>query len=340
MIVLALLAAVTNFGETELVLTGLDPIELIAGREVAGKEEFSADYLRHHYRFVSAANRDAFLANTVRFAVQNGGACGSMGAMSGKGTPDRFAVVEGRIFLFASDGCRNSVVSNPAAYTAPLPAVPIATTSESSRAKSMINRAIAAHGGEAVRRMRSVSWGRATPYEDQGQPKIWWSRYAILGPQKFAKWEQSPTDRYYFVKYGSAAVDGGREGNYGVHPGEVRALTALCARNPMGVLMGLSEPVKVTEDGNGVVMVRDDIVFEVRFDRVGRIQNVRYRDYIAGPIGTVERDYGNYKSVNGVSLPMSSRSRLNGGEWGSSQIFDEVIVNGPVPSVFREAFTN
>lgn len=339
MIALTLFAVLATQNQTELVLTGLDPVELIAGRQVPGREEFSTDYLRHHYRFSSAANREAFLTNTIKYAVQNGGACGKMGAMTGKGSPDRFAVVQGRIYLFASDGCRDGVVGNPAPYFAERSTVGQISNQTAYLANERLQQAIAVHGGDAVKNLRNVQWGRATQYEEGGVQKVWWTRDAITGTDKFAHWAQSPTLIYYFVRQGSHAVDGDRKGRFGVHPGELRELTATFARHPAGILMGLGRPVNMTQDGEGIIMVRDDIVYEVRFDRNGRIGKVSYRDFAAGPVTDVEREFSNNVRVSGVWLPKSWRTRFNGGNWGAVQTLDELVVNGQYPSIFQEAFS-
>jgi hypothetical protein len=42
-------------------------------------------------------------AEPERFAVQMGGGCGRMGPLSGSCSPERFAVHDGRIDIFASD---------------------------------------------------------------------------------------------------------------------------------------------------------------------------------------------------------------------------------------------
>ncbi|MBM4013781.1 MAG: hypothetical protein FJ293_02315 [Planctomycetes bacterium] len=94
-------------------LRGLDPIELIDGREVEGAPELAVDHGGFRYHFISEDTRELFLADPERYGVQWDGACGRMGPLSGVGHPDRFAVWNERIWLFASDQCRTGFLKSP-----------------------------------------------------------------------------------------------------------------------------------------------------------------------------------------------------------------------------------
>ncbi|MSR48367.1 MAG: hypothetical protein EXS13_15120 [Planctomycetes bacterium] len=99
--------------ESQLVLKGFDPIELIDGREVEGHAKLDVEHGAFRYRFVSEDNRDLFLAEPEQWGVQWDGACGRMGPLSGTGSPDRFAVWDSRIWVFASDPCRAGFLKAP-----------------------------------------------------------------------------------------------------------------------------------------------------------------------------------------------------------------------------------
>lgn len=91
-----------------------DPVELVAGREVDGRPDLSIERDGYTYRFASEANRAAFEREPSRFEVADGGACGSMGPLSGLGDARRFVVHEGRIYFFASEQCRDTFLRDPA----------------------------------------------------------------------------------------------------------------------------------------------------------------------------------------------------------------------------------
>ncbi len=128
-------------------LRGLDPVELCAGREVAGEATLSARHDGRTYAFASEANRAAFTADPERYGVQWGGACARMGPASGKGAPDLFLVHEGRIYLFASEACRTTFSKDPAAFFDPDETPPTGTNAEAVAGATWIERAVEALGG-------------------------------------------------------------------------------------------------------------------------------------------------------------------------------------------------
>lgn len=100
-------------------LKGFDPVALADGKEVSGRSDLTATHGIYRYQFVDEANRRKFLSDPERFAIQMGGGCARMGPLAGLGNPDRFLVHEGRIYIFASDGCRSSFQKAPARFLAP-----------------------------------------------------------------------------------------------------------------------------------------------------------------------------------------------------------------------------
>lgn len=64
--------------------------------------------------FASEESRETFKADPARFEIQLGDPCARMGALSSCADPDRYAVHEGRIYIFASDGCRTARSAAPA----------------------------------------------------------------------------------------------------------------------------------------------------------------------------------------------------------------------------------
>ncbi|MCI0523828.1 MAG: hypothetical protein L0Y75_01065, partial [Acidobacteria bacterium] len=89
-------------------LKGFDPIELADNREVKGLENLSVARGKYRYLFASEANKKLFEKSPDRYQIQMGGGCGRMGSLSGVGNPDRYYVFDRRIYIFASEQCRNS----------------------------------------------------------------------------------------------------------------------------------------------------------------------------------------------------------------------------------------
>jgi YHS domain-containing protein len=143
-------------------LRGLDPIALAKDKEEAGKPEFVVDRCGFRYQFASAANRETFLADPEPHEIQFGGACARMGPLSGAGDPQRWHVHGERIYIFASDQCRDAFKKRPDAFlpvlvTAPTDAAAIAA------GKALLGRAAAAHGGsERIRAWRTYRHARTS----------------------------------------------------------------------------------------------------------------------------------------------------------------------------------
>lgn len=322
---------------TSLVLDGLDPVLLVEGKQVIGQPHLTAAYLRHEYRFSTEENLARFKADPVRFAVQNGGACAKMGELTGRGSPSRWVVTRGKIFLFASDGCKSSFLQNEERYFEAVEVAPPATPEDRKRAQKVFDTMIQAHGGSsALRSAKHFQWQYDTPYKQDGKDLVWHTVYALMGPNKYAYWEVGERDKAFFSVDGSAAFEGKRGEVYGVHPGEQRQLKALFARSPAGILMGASSPVATLEGGaRGLVMARDDVVFRVYLDpKTFRIDRVAFKDRFFGPVNDIEIEYSDYANVAGIALPKRERTRKKGGEWGHPKEVASWSINGPVPDVF------
>lgn len=71
------------------------------GRPVSGVNEFTAEHEGATYRFASAVNRDAFVADPARYAPQYGGYCAFGTAMGRKfdGDPTAWAIVDDKLYL-------------------------------------------------------------------------------------------------------------------------------------------------------------------------------------------------------------------------------------------------
>jgi YHS domain-containing protein len=334
-----LVSAVAMSGQPILALTGLDPIDLIHGKELAGDKSYSSSFGRHQYQFCSEAHLKQFENEPLKYAVQNGGACGKMGAMTGQGSPDRWLVANGMIFLFASDGCRDTFKSRVDEYFKPIEKPPLTTETELSRAADAFKKMIAAHGGEsALSKLRNVEWTYEIPYKENGVSKIWLTKGAILDKERYALWEQWDSGKSFFVTDRNRSVEGSLKGTFSIHPGELREFTATVARNPIAVLMGMATPLKGSEDRKSIVMSYQDIAFTVELDKASRIARIRFVDKYAGPVSSVVVEYSDYVDVEGVALPKTRRVKVNDGLWGKTSTITAITAGKPEPDVFVEAF--
>jgi len=83
-------------------IRGYDPVAYFTEEKaVAGKPEFTAEYQGATWRFASAANRDAFVADPAKYAPQYGGYCAwavSQG-YTAPIDPDAWTVRDGKLYL-------------------------------------------------------------------------------------------------------------------------------------------------------------------------------------------------------------------------------------------------
>jgi putative intracellular protease/amidase len=104
MIVGGLIAAMPA-GEPQkpVVLKGLDVVQLIDGKEVAGSADLFVEHGKFRYLFASEKDRDAFRATPDNYAVQMNGNCLMSTSMAGD--PNLFTVYKGKIYLAGSKSC-------------------------------------------------------------------------------------------------------------------------------------------------------------------------------------------------------------------------------------------
>ncbi len=70
-------------------------------KPVRGSKDFTAKHDGVTWRFASASNRDAFVANPSRYAPQYGGYCAwaVSNGYTAKGDPNAWSVVDGKLYL-------------------------------------------------------------------------------------------------------------------------------------------------------------------------------------------------------------------------------------------------
>ena len=103
--------------KARLALKGQDPIELIAGKTVQGKEELSAVHKKLRYLFATPQNKQKFEADPARYAIQGNGEC--IVAPDAPADPSIFTVYEGKIYAFATPQCVTRFKEDPRRYTDP-----------------------------------------------------------------------------------------------------------------------------------------------------------------------------------------------------------------------------
>ena len=98
-------------------LEGLDPVMLVQGKEVMGKEEISITRGGFQYWFANAENKAKFEKEPTRYEIQMGGSCPVVPGATGN--PDLFVVHKERIYIFATNGCVAEFKADPDKFVKP-----------------------------------------------------------------------------------------------------------------------------------------------------------------------------------------------------------------------------
>jgi YHS domain-containing protein len=104
-----------------LALKGYDPVAYFTdSKAVAGNPEYEAVYDGARYRFASARNLQLFKADPDRYAPQYAGACTAGIAMGVKveSDPEKWVIVDGKLFIFSSAETADSMRADPAGMIA------------------------------------------------------------------------------------------------------------------------------------------------------------------------------------------------------------------------------
>lgn len=131
------------------VLEGLDPVLLIQGQEVQGKDKISVTRGRFQYLFANEENKALFEKDPRRYEIQLDGTCARMGPTS-LGKPDLYLVYQDRLYLFASPNCLKAFKAAPEKYLEPdedsSPKMTI-TVEAAKKGQALIAKAVEAIGG-------------------------------------------------------------------------------------------------------------------------------------------------------------------------------------------------
>lgn len=103
-------------GEPDKVaIKGYDTVAYFTeGQPTKGNPEFVFAWNDAQWQFASAAHRDMFASNPVRYAPRFGGSC-SMGLTLGKkvaANPEVWTIVDGKLYLYFSSGARDKFQQN------------------------------------------------------------------------------------------------------------------------------------------------------------------------------------------------------------------------------------
>tara|TARA_R110002020_G_scaffold122787_1_gene278635 strand:- start:2694 stop:3143 length:450 start_codon:yes stop_codon:yes gene_type:complete len=115
----AALAGEANLGPDGVAIQGHDPVAYFTeGKAVPGDASLTATHDGATYRFSSADNKAAFEADPARYAPQYGGYCAYGAAQGYKAPvePDKFTVLDGKLYLNYNGAVQSTWVKDTAGY--------------------------------------------------------------------------------------------------------------------------------------------------------------------------------------------------------------------------------
>jgi len=141
-------AAQTQAAEPREALDGIDPVMLVQGKEVQGKNEFKVVRGRFIYLFAGGESKATFEKQPEKYEIQLSGMCARMGG-GATGNPSDYFVYDGKIYIFGSDDCHKKFAAAPEKFL-PKPAPPMPSAVDAlQRGRMLVDRLVAAIGGAA-----------------------------------------------------------------------------------------------------------------------------------------------------------------------------------------------
>lgn len=300
----------------------VDVVALVTtGKEVAGSSHIYLDREGYRYFFVSEMNKQRF-ASTHRYDIQLGGGCGKMGSLFGKGSTERFAVHEGKVYLFASDGCRTGFLENPDLRIERDDPAPTGSAEQKKLGKQLFDKAVEWMGGKQVlldiktyHEVQNGSYSQG----DQTMPLV--VRRVYTYPDSLAHFETYGKDLYSTVAKKGA-------GTFGMPSGKTEVFFSAQVREMERIRDHKLVPAVKSGLGRGAVAVAGTEVAGLTPVAVFRA-GIGVKIWVAkedGSISAIESrsrgprgEYGNvklkfksFRTVNGVKVPVAWDAFFNG----------------------------
>ncbi len=308
-----------------LALGGNDPVELTQGREIAGAEELTAVRGRYLYRFASEKNLGRFLGAPGQYSIQFGGACARMGPLSGVGDPARWHVHEGRIYLFASESCRNSFKKDPGRFIDTADEPPSGSAEQKQEAALLLGKALKEIGGEDLLRAARTVEMRSNVLHISGGDTTRAERIENIGfPHGYRFEERYDGGGWSWLLLRDAGYDDADNGCL-VDEDVRAAMEREVSRKPVVLLHAwMNGEAEAAVTGTGMVGEKPVTFVAVGLKgatttlgidaATGRIRNAAWRGRGPGGIGNIEHRFSDYRCAAGLILPFASSVYADGKE--------------------------
>lgn len=353
-LLLLMFSAVGVGGQTEqpvVPLEGLDPIELINGKEVAGKMTLSVTRGRFQYLFAKQENKALFEQDPARYGIQLDGSCARMGR-GVAGDPDLYTVYKERIYIFGSAACVQAFKAAPESYLEP-PAAKLNPTAEAvKQGQDLIVKAVEALGGAAKVDSVVSYQEKATLRSPQGEV----AGQLVLTrsfPDRIRSDRMTGANTFSSVAAPNESFVIVQQQSFPMSPAQRENFAKNFKRSPLELLRARTGPqFKVAATGTGQVDATTVEQVAVELDgalltlgvepKTGRILSLSYFDRAPNHMfGHITLTYSDFRTVEGLSLPFKITATFNGAPLPTLSRFVESISVNPKldPSLFARPKT-
>jgi len=336
---------------------GVDAVELIAGRETAGKPEFAVVHEGIEYRFATPENKAAFEKEPAKFEAADGGACGRMGPLSSLGDARRYAVHGGRIYFFSSDGCRAGFLKEPDSYIEVEDTMPFGSNDQVLQGRATLDKVVAWAGG--AEKLKAISSYRASAARTEKQGGKDWAvtnETVIVFPNSYFQKEAWNESWFSTLSSSEGGAMGSSRGLERIASSRTRAFNRAMAHQPI-VLLKAHVDGSPKADCPGLVVIGDgegeEAGVPVEFVKVwlngsgsrlavekstGKLLALSFRGRDGTmKVGESSRRFTTYATVDGVTLPTAYTVKFNGKDLATAAgRLDTFTINPDVPpELFR-----
>jgi hypothetical protein len=320
----------------------VDPVALVAGRAIAGDQAYTVVQAPYEYRFVSTENRDAFVADVARYEVQLGGACARMGPLSSRGDVNRYAIHDGRIYIFASDGCREGFLSAPEKLLERADPRPESTPESATEGAKRFARFVETLGGSArIDAIRSMRQTTEVLKDDQVERRtIWTVLFDADSTIRACEQTQFPTSdkeaRLVLDHQEARSTWNGATEIY--HPVRAEALSRKWSHHPLIIARARTRSDFVVVSAGETETTQDVIAWfggaatRLRLDATsGELRSTEFIGRAANlTLAKVEVRWSEFRTTGGLRLPYGSAVAVDGAEPGAVRIAKEVVCDAPI----------
>jgi YHS domain-containing protein len=311
-VVIMLLSSPARAEEPALALDGFDPVLLAEGMEVRGKASAQATHGHYRYHFANRENQQKFEAAPDKHGIQFDGFCMKMGPLSGRGSPERWFVSEGRIYLFASESCRHQFKMEPQAYPDRADLPPSGNVVSQRRGRELIWLALKGFGGvDKVDALTNAQWETVTIFEQGGKKTEMRQTATVMMPNQLRLDYSYGNFRETHALTNGQLLEISAKNEVTSLPADVYAFVRRrLYREPLALLRVRNEPGFVAFAG-GTGKVDDQPVEWLNVGyagattrlgielETGRILAVVYRGRAPSKLGEICRSYSDFKAMEG-----------------------------------------